>query len=98
MTITREQLESGAIDFSDIDLPGSPRMPPLHPGEILAEWLADAVLAPVDLAAGIHLAPEEVAAVLDGTAPLSAGMALRLARYFGTSPRFWMNLQGAYEL
>ena len=98
MTITREQLESGEIDFSDIDLPGSPRMPPLHPGEILADWLADAGIDPGELAAGIHMAPQEVAAVLGGAEPLSGVMALRLARYFGTSPQFWMNLQSAYEL
>jgi addiction module HigA family antidote len=98
MTITREQLESGALDFSDIDLPGSPRMPPIHPGEILAEWLADAELTPRDLAAGIRLPPERLTGVLEGAASLPASLALRLARYFGTSPQFWLHLQAAYDL
>ncbi|MGE3293019.1 MAG: HigA family addiction module antitoxin [Geminicoccaceae bacterium] len=98
MTITREQLDSGTIDFSDIDLPGSPRMPPIHPGEILADWLGDAQLTPSDLATGIRLPPERVTAVLQGAISLSAAFALRLARYFGTSPQFWLNLQSAYDL
>lgn len=98
MTITREQLDSGMIDFSDIDLPGSPRMPPIHPGEILADWLGDAQITPSDLATAIRLPLGPVAAVLEGAAPLSAALALRLSRYFGTSPQFWLNLQAAYDL
>ena len=43
MVITMEELRAGTIDFSDIDVPGSPRMSPLHPGEILSDWMSEEV-------------------------------------------------------
>ncbi|MFZ1427035.1 MAG: HigA family addiction module antitoxin [Geminicoccaceae bacterium] len=98
MTITRAQLDAGLIDFSDIDMPGSPRMDPLHPGQVLADWIDEERMTAADLAAAVHLPMEGVAAVLSGDAPITAPLALRLARYFGTSARFWLNLQMGYEL
>ena len=98
MTITREQLDAGLIDFSDIDMPGSPRMDPLHPGQVLADWIDEEHMTAVDLAAAVHLPAASVAAVLSGGAPVTAPLAVRLARYFGISARFWLNLQTGYDL
>lgn len=98
MTITREELEAGLIDFSDIDMPGSPRMDPLHPGTILGDWIDEERMTADDLAVAVHLPTDCVAAVLSGDVPITAPLAMRLARYFGTSAKFWLNLQSAYDL
>jgi addiction module HigA family antidote len=98
MTVTREELEAGLIDFSDIDQPGSPRMDPLHPGEILGDWLREENLSAGELAEAIRVEPAHLAAVLAGTESITASLALRLARYFGTSAALWLNLQNGYDL
>ena len=98
MTITREQLERGEIDFSDIDAPGSPRMPPVHPGDVLQQWIDEDRLTAQEIAAGTNVPLEVIRAVLAADAPVTAGLAMRLSRYLGTSARFWLNLQSAHDL
>ena len=60
MTITREQLERGEIDFSDIDAPGSPRMPPVHPGDVLQQWIDEDGLTDKEIAAALVISPRTV--------------------------------------
>lgn len=73
--------------------------PPIHPGEILEEeFLAPLDLSAQDLAAAIHVSTRRVRELLRGARPISAEFAMRLARYFGTSEEFWMNLQMRYDL
>ena len=98
MTITREQLERGEIDFSDIDAPGSPRMPPVHPGDVLQQWIDEDGLTDKEIATGTKVPVEAIRSVLMGEAPVTAVLAMRLSRYLGTSARFWSNLQSAYDL
>jgi addiction module HigA family antidote len=74
-------------------------MPPIHPGEILAdEYLGPLGVTQHKLAVAIHVPPRRINEIVHGKRGISADTALRLARYFGTSERFWMNLQGRYDL
>ena len=65
---------------------------PIHPGEILADELKEIGLS----AAGVPA--NRISQVIAGKRAITADTALRLARYFGTSPDLWMNLQKTYEL
>jgi addiction module HigA family antidote len=71
---------------------------PIHPGEILADELEETGLSAKKLADVIEVPPNRLYQILAGKRNLTADTALRLSRYFGTSPDFWMNLQSAYEL
>ncbi|MFC3493623.1 HigA family addiction module antitoxin [Glycomyces rhizosphaerae] len=74
-------------------------MPPIHPGEILAEeFLEPLGVSQYRLAMAIGVPPRRINEIVHGKRRISADTALRLARYFGTSDRFWMNLQNRYDL
>jgi addiction module HigA family antidote len=76
-----------------------PAMEPIHPGEILAEeYLAPLGVTQHRLAVAIGVPPRRINEIVHGTRRISADTALRLARYFGTSERFWINLQSRYDL
>ena len=75
------------------------KMPPVHPGEILAEeFLAPLGMIQYRLAKGIGVPPRRINEIVHGTRALTADTALRLARFFGTSPEFWVNLQTHFDL
>jgi addiction module HigA family antidote len=74
-------------------------MPPVHPGEILLEeFLKPLEVSQYQLAKEISVPARRVNEIVHGQRRISADTALRLARYFGTSERFWMNLQTRYDL
>lgn len=74
-------------------------MIPIHPGEVLAEeYLAPLGITQHGLAIAIGVPPRRINEIVHGKRRISADTALRLARYFGTSERFWMNLQGRHDL
>jgi addiction module HigA family antidote len=69
-----------------------------HPGEILAEeFLKPMHITPYRLAKAIHVPQTRISAILAGERAVTADTALRLARFFGMSDAFWMNLQTAYD-
>jgi len=73
--------------------------PPVHPGEILEqEFLEPLGLSEYRLAKDISVPPRRINEIVHGTRGISADTALRLARYFGTTEHFWMNLQMRYDL
>ena len=73
--------------------------PPMHPGRVLElEFLEPLGLTPYKLAKEIGVPAPRVYDVVRGKRGISADTALRLARFFGTSARFWMNLQTHYDL
>ena len=75
------------------------RVPPIHPGEILREeFLRPLGLSQYRLAKGLKVPPRRINEIVHGTRAVSADTALRLARFFGTSDRFWLNLQAVYDL
>ena len=72
---------------------------PIHPGTILREdFLAPLVLTAYALAKALHVPQTRLGEVLAGRRSISADTALRLARYFGTTPALWVNLQAAHDL
>lgn len=74
-------------------------IPPIHPGEILLEeFLKPMGISQYRVAKDINVDPRRINEVIHGRRSISADTALRLARYFGTSERFWMNLQARYDL
>ena len=73
-------------------------IPDIHPGEHLAEELTELGMTAETLAARLRVPIARLADVLDGQAPITGDLALRLANFFGTSPEFWLNLQNMYEL
>ena len=75
------------------------KLPPVHPGEILLEeFLRPLGLSQYRLAKEVSVPARRINQIVRGTRAVSADTALRLARYFGTSERFWLNLQSRYDL
>jgi len=75
------------------------KIPPIHPGEILLEeFLKPMGISQYRLSQGIGVPARRINEIVHGKRSITADTALRLARYFGTSERFWMNLQSRYDL
>jgi len=75
------------------------RLPPVHPGEALNEdFLGPLGLTQYRLAKGLSVPPRRINEIVHGKRAITADTALRLARFFGTSERFWLNLQMGYDL
>ncbi len=73
-------------------------MRPVHPGEILRDELDALDLSANALASALKVPVNRVTMILKGQRGVSADTALRLARYFGTTPQLWLNLQKTWEL
>lgn len=74
-------------------------VPPIHPGEILREeFLLPMGVSQYRLAKEIGVPARRINEIVHGKRAVSADTALRLSRYFGTSERFWINLQGRYDI
>ncbi|MDT8368419.1 MAG: HigA family addiction module antitoxin [Longimicrobiales bacterium] len=72
---------------------------PVHPGEVLLEeFLEPMEISQYRLAKDISVPPRRINEIVHGKRSVTADTALRLARYFGTSDRFWLNLQTSYAL
>ena len=70
-----------------------------HPGEVLREeYLVPLGLSARALAKQLDVPPNRLTEIMRGTRDVSADTAIRLGRYFRTDPRFWLNLQAAYDL
>lgn len=74
------------------------QMRPIHPGEILKDELEELEMTANALAGRLDVPPNRITAILNERRGITADTALRLARFFGTSPEFWLNLQITYEL
>ncbi len=71
----------------------------MHPGEVLLEEFVEAMgISQYRVATDICVSPRRINEIVHGERGISADTALRLARYFGTSERFWLNLQAQYDL
>ncbi len=73
-------------------------MRPVHPGEILNDELQELGMSANALAAELGVPTNRITAILKGQRGITADTALRLSRYFGTTPQFWLNLQKTFEL
>ena len=77
----------------------SEKLDPIHPGEVLLEeFLKPMGLSQNQLALSIGVSPRRINEIVLGKRRITANTALRLARYFGTSPQFWLGLQMDYDL
>ena len=74
------------------------RMRPVHPGEVLGEELQELGMSANALAKALDVPTNRITAILKGQRGITADTALRLSRYFGTTPQLWQNLQKAFEL
>jgi antitoxin HigA-1 len=75
------------------------KMAPVHPGEILfEEFLKPLEISQYKIAKDISVPPRRINEIVQGKRSITADTALRLARYFGLSERFWLNLQSRYDL
>ena len=97
MTIKREDLDSGRVDLSEVIAGG--RLPAVHPGDILRDdFLQPFGMSVLGLAKELKVSRSRISDVVRRRRTVSTNTALRLARYFGTTPEFWINLQARYEL
>src|SRR2546421_8561397 len=77
----------------------SEKLPPIHPGEILREdFMKPLGISMNKLALDLRVPVTRIAEIVHERRAISPDTALRLGRYFNTSPRFWLNLQGSYDL
>jgi antitoxin HigA-1 len=75
------------------------QLPPIHPGEILMEeFLEPMGISQYRLAKDISVPPRRINEIVHGKRSITADTALRLGRFFGISPQFWLNLQTRYDL
>jgi len=75
------------------------KLPPIHPGEILQEeFLEPMGVSQYRLAKDTSVPARRINEIVRGQRSITADTALRLSRYFGTSERFWLNLQGRFDL
>ena len=74
------------------------RIPPAHPGMYLKELLEELALSQYRLARELGVPAMRINHVVHGRRPVTAELALRLGRYFGQNPRYWINLQSRYDM
>ncbi|STC69157.1 HigA family addiction module antitoxin [Corynebacterium pilosum] len=75
------------------------KIPPIHPGEVLLEDFINGFgITQHKVAVSIGVPPRRIDEIVHGKRSITADTAVRLARYFGTSAEFWMNLQSGYEI
>ena len=97
MSIKRDDLDAGRVDFSEVAT--GKRLPLIHPGEILREdFLQPMKISVYALAQAIKVPRSRVNDIVLGRRGITADTAFRLARYFGTTPDFWINLQARHDL
>ncbi len=73
-------------------------MPPIHPGELLADELTEVGVSLNELSRALRVPMNRISAIVNGKRSITADTAMRLARYFGTSVQMWINLQTAYDI
>lgn len=97
MNIKRSDLGAGRVDFKGVT--SGRKLSPIHPGEILRDdFLEPMKISIYALAQVIKVPRSRVNDIVLGRRAITTDTALRLARYFGTSPEFWLNLQAHYDL
>ena len=97
MSIKREDLDAGRIDLTDVTT--GKRLALIHPGDILRDdFLGPMKISAYTLARAIKVPRSRLNDIVLGRRGITADTAFRLARYFGTTPDFWINLQARYDL
>ena len=97
--MSRDDLDAGRIHMDGLD--GGERLPPVYPGEVLRlrhDFLEPLGLSTHALSLALRVPANRITTILAGQRAVTAETALRLARHFGASASFWLNLQKSYEL
>ncbi len=71
---------------------------PIHPGEVLGDELEEIGISGAELSRQIRVPENRISQIIAGKRGITADTALRLGKWFGTTPEFWLNLQRSYEL
>jgi antitoxin HigA-1 len=74
------------------------KLAPVHPGEVLKETLADFGISMNHLAQALHVPANRISGIVAGQRAITGETALRLARYFDTTPDYWIGMQAQYDL
>jgi antitoxin HigA-1 len=74
------------------------KLSPIHPGELLRDELEEIGVSLNELARALRVPMNRISALVNSKRSITADTAMRLARYFCTSPQYWLNLQTAYDL
>src|ERR1039458_3742380 len=74
------------------------RLPPIHPGELLRDELTEIGVSLNELGRALRVPMNRISAIVNGKRAITVDTATRLARFLGTSPQYWLNLQNAYDL
>jgi antitoxin HigA-1 len=99
MSLRRDDVDAGRVDFGDVADPRRSPMKPVHPGRFLKEEFLDPLgVSAYRLAKDINVPVNRIAAIVGGKRAITADTALRLAQYFGTDAQSWINLQARYDL
>jgi addiction module HigA family antidote len=78
--------------------PVATKLPPVHPGEILKETLDDLGISMNRLAQALHVPSNRISGIVAGQRAITGETALRLARYFNTTPGYWIGMQAQFDL
>jgi antitoxin HigA-1 len=73
-------------------------LPPIHPGQFLAEILGELKISQSEFARAAGVSAVQISYVIRGSRSVSAALALRFGKVLGQSPEYWLNLQTAYDL
>jgi addiction module HigA family antidote len=79
-------------------MPQRRKLPPIHPGDLLRDELQEIGVSLNELARALRVPMNRISAIVNGNRAITVDTAMRLARYFGTSPQYWLNLQSAYDV
>ena len=79
-------------------MPQRKKLPPIHPGELLRDEVSEIGVSLNELARALPVPMNRISAIVNGKRAITVDTAMRLARYFRTSPQYWLNLQNAYDL
>lgn len=74
------------------------KLPPIHPGTLLRDELEEIGVSMNELARALRVPMNRISAIINGKRAITTDTAMRLGRYFGTAPQYWMNLQMLYDL
>jgi antitoxin HigA-1 len=97
MSIKREDIDQRKVDCSDVR--SGRRLPTVHPGAILRdEFLIPMGISVYELANAIKVPRSRTNDIVRGRRAITTDTAIRLGRYFGTTPDFWINLQARFDL
>jgi addiction module HigA family antidote len=99
MTIRRDDLDAGRIDLSEVAEPEGRRLGPVHPGDVLKhDYLEPLGLSVYALAGALGVSRSRMNDIVLGRRSVTAETALRLGRFFATTPDFWLGLQAGFDL